>query len=462
MISLTALGLGGVAAAAAAGWQQLKNTWNYMSSFVFVKASYDYNLSTVITHHLKRTCWRVPSGLHYYASVRMKLRGRNADSIIPFRLPRNTSIYFHGKAILFVSFGDQTEIRSLRGTIDFDKFTSDAIDAFEQHAEAKSTRSSRFRIYKVIGVEKGFHGFDQKNAKVKNNSQAPEGDSIASDSNSRYPDVSIDKSFKYDRSEYMLMENEDPLDGLYFDDRVLSYFDQAKRWAEMGNWYQKRNIPWRRGWLLHGPGGTGKSSIAKAVAQKLGLPIYQYFLATLSDQEFMREWECMNTPCVVLFEDFDSIFKLREPLTEHKSLTFDCVLNMISGVSSANGVFLMVTTNHIENIDPAMGVAADLNGVSTRPGRIDSVIEVGYMNAHNRRLMADRVLSDWPQLRDDTVKQYADQAELTPIQWQEVLIQAALERMAHDEAQRESCENVVVLEDKRRGISVNQAQDRTG
>lgn len=202
----------------------------------------------------------------------------------------------------------------------------------------------------------------------------------------------------------------------------------------MGKWYADRGIPWRRGWLLYGPGGTGKSSIAKALAKKLGMPIYQFYLATLSDNEFIEEWNRMNTPCVALLEDFDSVFNGRESTTEHRSLTFDTVLNTISGVDSLDGVMLIVTTNHLEKIDPAIGVVADsASGISTRPGRIDTVIEVSFMSQANKVRMAERMLSDWPDAINTLCVTSAFYENQTPAQWAEACLQVALTRMAQDD-----------------------------
>lgn len=443
MISWTALGLGGIVAAATAGWQQVKNVVGYVSSFVIVKATYDYQLSPAIFAHIKRNYRVLPSGLLTYHALRLKMRGRKEDSLVPFRMPATASIYVKGRSILFVSVGSQIEIRSLRGLTNFDRFTSDALDTWEAFRAADYARTnsvSRFYVSKVIGAEKGMGAMfgdgkrRRRDVGEDNEAAAP---TALGDSNLLRPDTAIDKSFKYARDEYVFNTHDDPLEGLFFDEYILKYFDQAMRWYRMGDWYLERNIPWRRGWLLHGPGGTGKSSIAKAVAQKMGIPCYHFYMATLSDQEFIERWDSMATPCVALLEDFDNVFHGRENQTAHKSLTFDCVLNQISGVASISGVFLIVTTNHLEHIDPALGVESDFeNGVSTRPGRIDSVIKVGYINRANRLKMANKILRDWPDLIESTMlKQDHSTADITPIQWQETLIQAALERM-HEEDHR--------------------------
>jgi hypothetical protein len=440
MINMTALGLGGIAAALTAGWQQVKNAIGYVSSFVIVKATFDHYLSPQVFTYIKRNYKPLPSGLLNYVAVRVTMKGKKQVVDVPFRIPAKTAIYVRGLSVFIVSVSDTIEIRSIRGLTNFDKFTSDALDSWQAHiGKTTKTRDSRFYVKKIIGEEKNVgaarrHSYHDGDSEER--SPSPAGNQSSGSSALMSADITTDRSFKYTPEQYALSEEDDPLEGLFFDDEILKYFDQAMRWLQMGDWYLDKMIPWRRGWLLTGPGGTGKSSIAKALAQSMGIPICHFYLATLSDQEFMDRWDSMPTPCVALFEDFDNVFHGRENQTEHKSLTFDCILNQISGVSSLNGVFLIVTTNHIEHIDPALGVTENgESGVSTRPGRIDTVISVSFMNAYNRRRLATKILKDWPDQIERLMTQHPDGEGIdwTPSQWQEMCIQIALEQMQSDE-----------------------------
>jgi SpoVK/Ycf46/Vps4 family AAA+-type ATPase len=103
-------------------------------------------------------------------------------------------------------------------------------------------------------------------------------------------------------------------------------------------------------------------------------------------------------------------------------------------LSSINGVCLIVTTNHINDIDEAMGVIAkDMGTISTRPGRIDAVLEVSFMDEKNRYKMANRILQDWPEIIEEVVHKYAQ--DVTPAQMQEICIQAAFEQMKKESNQ---------------------------
>ena len=85
-------------------------------------------------------------------------------------------------------------------------------------------------------------------------------------------------------------------------------------------------------------------------------------------------------------------------------LTFDCLLNCISGIKQSDGVILIITTNHIEHIDPALGIPNE-HGISSRPGRIDKVIHLGLMEKEQRLQLANHILSDFPELVDNIVSE---------------------------------------------------------
>jgi SpoVK/Ycf46/Vps4 family AAA+-type ATPase len=69
------------------------------------------------------------------------------------------------------------------------------------------------------------------------------------------------------------------------------------------------------GVCLAGPPGTGKSSLARGVAQQFGLPLYAVELATMTDRDLIRAWQRArnDAPAVVLIEDVDTVFEGRKP-----------------------------------------------------------------------------------------------------------------------------------------------------
>ncbi|KAK2723602.1 mitochondrial chaperone BCS1-like [Artemia franciscana] len=135
-------------------------------------------------------------------------------------------------------------------------------------------------------------------------------------------------------------------------------------------WYRDRGIPYRRGYLLFGPPGCGKSSFITALAGDLE---YSICILNLSDRGLTDDrlnflLNTAPTQSIVLLEDIDAAFVSREKTSENKGayeglsrLTFSGLLNALDGVASTEARILFMTTNYVSRLDPAL----------VRPGRVD-------------------------------------------------------------------------------------------
>jgi hypothetical protein len=426
------LAIGGIIAVVTAGWSHIKSIFTYLSSFLIIKSDLPEPLINPIRIYLQATWHRLPGGEENYVANKFQFKNETVNRIVPFFFYSQTTIFRQGWKFLIIDINSH-HITTVRWMIDVQQLISEAIDydlALKEKFYSSKNTSSRFKVIEIKGSNKmSLFGEDEWHQQTKkDNADVPT--SIGTvDSDGMYShllSITEDHSFKYDKSQYLYSYEDNPFSSLYYEPHVTNAIRQATQWMELKNWYLERDIPWRRGWLLYGPPGTGKSSLCRAIGINLGVPIYRFHLSTLNDIEFINEWTNLNTPCIVLFEDFDTIFNKRENITANKCLTFDCVLNQISGVTNGSGIFLMVTTNHLDCIDEAMGIECDATGVSTRPGRIDSVIYLGFITMENRIKLATRILRDWPEEIDKIIKSEGD---ITPIQFQEMCIQVAYTKL---------------------------------
>lgn len=163
----------------------------------------------------------------------------------------------------------------------------------------------------------------------------------------------------------------------------------------------------KRGVLLHGPPGSGKTStiafICKQMIEAKGIVI----LGNIHPQTLSRmlnEFRQIepSRPVVVVMEDIDTIIK------DHGESE---VLALLDGESSIDSVVYLATTNYPENLD---------GRITNRPSRFDRVVEIGMPNEAARLLyLKSRKL---PLKESELSKWAADTKELSISHIKEIIV----------------------------------------
>eukprot|EP00644_Phytophthora_capsici_P014503 jgi/Phyca11/13470/fgenesh1_pg.PHYCAscaffold_3_\ len=199
------------------------------------------------------------------------------------------------------------------------------------------------------------------------------------------------------------LSGEKSFKNLFFDEKpqLLQLLDSFM--ARSGK-FAIKGFPYKLGLLLHGPPGTGKTSLIKAVAQYTKRHIVTISLGKVkTNQELMNALfdlrfvvEGVDLPVNMTFEDVifvmedidcaASVVMSRENKPEASrrqrkkyttsslasdKLNLSGLLNVLDGVIDCPGRVVIMTTNHPEKLDPAL----------IRPGRVNKKLMLGYMNS---------------------------------------------------------------------------------
>ncbi len=170
-------------------------------------------------------------------------------------------------------------------------------------------------------------------------------------------------------------------------DEVKRELQEAVEWPmKYPGLYDKLGHKMPRGILLHGPSGTGKTLLAKAVATES-----EANFVSVRGPELLSKWvgesergireifkrARQSAPCVIFFDEIDSIAPIRGAggETAVSERVVSQLLTELDGMENMHGVVVLAATNRADMIDPAL----------LRPGRFDKIIQIPLPDKESRK-----------------------------------------------------------------------------
>ncbi|KAG9456416.1 hypothetical protein H6P81_000924 [Aristolochia fimbriata] len=243
--------------------------------------------------------------------------------------------------------------------------------------------------------------------------------------------------------------------------------DDLMTFSKSKDYYAKIGRAWKRGYLLHGPPGTGKSTMIAAIANFLGYDVYDLELTAVgSNTELRNLLASTTTKAIVVVEDIDCSLEVTaarkapgnartrgrwkdapskskringmnycfsdsgneggEKKNKKSEVTLSGLLNIIDGLWSVCGGerLIVFTTNHVEKLDPAL----------IRKGRMDVHIEMSYSTFEGFKILAKNYLDIDHHPLFDAVERLMEEVKVTPADIAEQLMPKTLDATPADKA----------------------------
>ena len=181
--------------------------------------------------------------------------------------------------------------------------------------------------------------------------------------------------------------------------------------AEDRAFFKEYELPYKRGILLYGKPGNGKTTLVKSIAGSVKAPVAYWQITENTGSESIQEVfqaAAKMAPMILVIEDIDAM--------PQRARSY--FLNILDGATSKEGIFLIGTTNYPEQIDPAL---------MNRAGRFDRAYEVKLPDLELRQIYLEQK-GIGKLLNEEMIRVTAKQTEgFTFAQLNELYVSAALQ-----------------------------------
>jgi len=178
-------------------------------------------------------------------------------------------------------------------------------------------------------------------------------------------------------------------------------------------WFRKAGVKPTRGILLYGPSGCGKTLLARSIAAES-----EANFITIRGPEVLSKWvgesekaireifrkAKSSAPCIVFFDEIDSISKFRSNGTENDGVgerVLSQLLTEIDGIYNMGDIFVISATNRPDLLDSSL----------IRPGRIDLTIFVAPPDEKSREAILRVITKKMPLANNILLSDIAHKAD---------------------------------------------------
>ena len=165
-------------------------------------------------------------------------------------------------------------------------------------------------------------------------------------------------------------------DTLFFNGNIHEEIrEHVDNWEKCADTFKERGLTHKTGILVYGKAGTGKSTLARALASELNYNLISIDTSTFDNINLIELTNAINNDnmkAIIFLDEIDTIFKSRddEDTTDSQKARVTKLLSFLDGVNSPNNCIFLATTNYYNKLDAAV----------KRKGRFDKVIELTDIN----------------------------------------------------------------------------------
>ncbi len=183
------------------------------------------------------------------------------------------------------------------------------------------------------------------------------------------------------------------------------------------DFYLQNRIPWKRGILLYGKPGNGKTSIIRTI-----MSAYNFKPVTIvagANDESVREafsYAEEQSPALLYFEDLDSLLE--------KNVDISSFLNLMDGISAKNGLLVLATANNVKKLQ---------SNITDRPSRFDRKFEIPLPNSEMAYIYLKRWFGNLITVKKcRELAKYATKCEFSYAYLKELYVSSMFEALGHN------------------------------